>query len=1135
MVLQNSPREATRLPGLETEELPQPATAANFDLTLEFQPDDGVLRAALTYNTDLFDAATIDRLATHLGVLLAGVADDPDRPLSRLPLIGPAERDLVVGAWNETARFVEPETLPELVAARARRTPDAMAVIAGESLTYAELDARAARLARVLVARGIGPERIVALALPRSAEIVVAQLAVWKAGGAFVPVDPTYPIERITFMLADARPALVLTLDGLAPPVPDGVDVLTLDDPGLFDGEPAPAVPVRPEHPAYVIYTSGSTGRPKGVVVTHAGLAGFAAAEAEHLRVAEGDRVLAYSSPSFDAAILELCLAWASGAALVVVPPEPLLGEPLAEFLAAHRISHTLIPPAALATVPAAGLPDLRTLVVGGDACPPELVDRWAPGRRMINAYGPTESTVVATWSGPLVPGTPPPIGRPIPNTRAYVLDAALQPVPIGVAGELYVAGPSLARGYLDRPGLTAGRFTANPFGAPGERMYRTGDVVRWTAAGQLEFTGRADDQVKVRGFRIELGEVEAALTRHPGVAAAVAAVQQDSSGHKRLVACFVTEPGADPVGAAGLREFLGRSLPGHLVPSALTELPALPLGPSGKVDRRALPVVAAAAEPATGHVEPVTPAERTLCEIWAQVLGLDRVGTHDNFFELGGDSILSMQVVSRARQAGLRVSTKDIFLHQTVAALAPEAGAVTEEASAEGPVVGDVPLTPIQDWFFATHTVNPHHFNQSMLVELADGFDAGALERALAAVWTHHDALRMRFTRTETGWQQHNADVEPGPRLRHEDLTGVPEAGRPAALERIADAVHAGFDLADGPLLAAVLVTADPAWRPRLFLAAHHVVVDAVSWRILLDDLDTAYRQAVRDVPADLGPRTTSFRDWAHRLRDHVRAGGFDGELAYWTGLPPAGELPVDHDTAVTGTAEVVVTLGAADTNALLRSAPAAYRTRVNDVLLTALAWALARWTGREDVAIALEGHGREDVLDGVDLNRTVGWFTTLFPVALSIADTEEPDWRTLVKSVRKQLRAVPGNGFGFGALRHLGAPEVRERLAGAQPQISFNYLGQWDGSGAAASASDSLYAAVRGSLGRDHDPAEHHPHLLDLVGAVQDGELVFSLIYQPGRHDRRTVEAVAGDFATALRRIAADSQAPARRKERR
>ncbi|WP_206795720.1 non-ribosomal peptide synthase/polyketide synthase [Amycolatopsis sp. MtRt-6] len=1165
VVLQNSPREATRLPGLETEEIAQPATAANFDLTLEFQPDGGELRAALTYNTDLFDAATIDRLASHLGVLLAGVAADPDRPLSRLPLIGPAERALVLEKWNDTARSAGPATVPQLIAARVRRTPDAVAVIAGSSLTYAELDARASRLASVLAGYGIGPERIVALALPRSVEIVVAQLAVWRAGGAFVPVDPTYPIERITFMLADARPALVLTLEGLAPPVPEGVAVLALDDPALFEAasvapaasaglgapaasaelaepatsaasaEPAAATPVRPEHPAYVIYTSGSTGRPKGVVVTHAGLASFAAAEAEHFRVREGDRVLAYSSPSFDASLLELCLALPFGAALVVVPPEPLLGEPLGDFLAHHRITHTLIPPAALATVPATDLPGLRTLVVGGDACPAELVDRWAPGRRMINAYGPTESTIVATWSAPLEPGAPPPIGRPIPNTRVYVLDAALEPVPIGVAGELYVAGPSLARGYLDRPGLTADRFIANPFGAPGERMYRTGDVVRWTAAGYLEFTGRADDQVKVRGFRVELGEVEAALTRHPGVAAAVAAVQQDDSGHKRLVACFVAEPGTEPVGE--LREFLARSLPGHLVPSAMLELPALPLSPSGKVDRRALPVVAAAAEPAGRHVEPVTPAERALCEIWAQVLGLDRVGTADNFFELGGDSILSMQVVSRARQAGLRVSTKDIFLHQTVAALAPEAGAVDAPTEADGPVAGPVPLTPIQDWFFATHTVNPHHFNQSMLVEPADGLDVAALERALTAVWTHHDALRMRFTHTEDGWQQHNAGVEPVPVLRREDLTAVPEAERAAALERIADDVHAGFDLTKGPLLAAVLVTADPAWRPRLFLAAHHVVVDAVSWRILLDDLDTAYRQAARDVPIDLGPRTTSFRDWAQRLRDHVRAGGFDDELGYWTGLPAAGELPVDHDGGGTGTAEVTVALDAHDTDALLRSAPAAYRTRVNDVLLTALAWALARWTGRPDVAIALEGHGREDVLDGVDLNRTVGWFTTLFPVALSMKDIEDTDWRTLVKSVRKQLRAVPGNGFGYGALRHLGEPAVRERLAGRTPQISFNYLGQWDGAGGTTTA-ESLYAAVRGSLGRDHDPAEHHPHLLDLVGAVQDGELVFSLIYQPGRHDRATAEALAGDFAAALRQIAADSaggKAPARRKERR
>ncbi len=1144
VVLQNTPREPARLPGLEAEDVEQPATAANFDLTIEFQPDGGVLRAALTYNTDLFDASTIDRLAEHLSVLLAGIAENPARPLARLPLLGEAERHRVLTTWNDTERPVAPGTLPGRIEARARRTPDAPAVIsAGHgTLTYGELDARADRLARVLAGHGIGPERIVALALPRSVDIVVAQLAVLKTGAAFLPVDPTYPLERITFMLTDAHPALVLTLEALAPPVPDGVPVLLLDDPATLAADPeARLTPPQPGNPAYVIYTSGSTGRPKGVVVTHAGLVSFAEAEAEHLRVTDGDRVLAYSSPSFDASVLELCLALPAGAALVVVPPEPLLGEPLAEFLTAHEITHTLIPPAALATVPAVPLPHLRTLVVGGDACPAELVDRWAPGRRMINAYGPTETTVVATWSEPLVPGSPPPIGRPIPNTRIYVLDDALAPVPIGVAGGLYVAGPSLARGYLDRPGLTADRFRANPFGAPGERMYRTGDVVRWTAAGQLEFTGRADDQVKVRGFRIELGEVESALLRHPGVTEAVAAVQQDDAGHKRLVACFVAAAPDDPPAAAELREFLGRSLPGHLVPSAFRPLAALPLGPSGKVDRRALPVVTATAEPTAHHVEPVTPVERVLAEVWAQVLGLDRVGTEDNFFELGGDSILSMQVVSRARQAGLKLSTKDIFLHQTIAALAPHATAVSDAAEPGRLVIGPVPLTPIQDWFFATNTVNPHHFNQSMLVELAPGFDAEALERALAAVWAHHDALRMRFERTDDGWQQHNAGLDPGPQLRREDLTAVDAAERPAALERIADAVHAGFDLTRGPLLAAVLVTAEAQWEPRLFLAAHHVVVDAVSWRILLDDLDTAYRQAARHAPIDLGPRTTSFRDWSHRLTEHVRAGGFDDEAEYWTGLPGSGDLPVDHDGDTDsdtggGTAEVTVVLDAQDTNALLRSAPAAYRTRVNDVLLTALAWALARWTGRANVSIALEGHGREDVLDGVDLTRTVGWFTTLYPVALTVEGTDRPTWRTLVKSVRKQLRAVPGNGFGYGALRHLGTPEVREHLAetGPQPGISFNYLGQWDGSGAAETA-ESLYAALHGSLGHDHDPAEHRPYLLDLVGAVQEGELVFSLIYQPDRHERRTVEAVAGDFADALRQIAADSRGAGGRDERR
>ncbi|MGW3961739.1 non-ribosomal peptide synthase/polyketide synthase [Amycolatopsis sp. NPDC005003] len=1130
VALQNTSGRLPAFAGLTAGELELPMTTAEFDLSVEFQPDGDVLRVALTYNTDLFEARTIDRLAEHLGVLLAGIAEDPDRPVDALPLLAAAERELVTETWNDTALDVPAATVTELFEAQAQRRPEETALVAGDvTLSFGELNARANRLARHLVAQGAGPEQVVALVLPRTADAIIAFLAVLKAGAVYLPIDPALPADRIELLLRDAGASLVLGPSEMAA----GLEEYSAAD--LTDADRV--APLRPDNTAYVIYTSGSTGRPKGVAVPYRNLTNLLFNHRNDFAPPEQRlRVALTATLSFDTS-LEGPVLMADGHELHLIGEDVRLDpDALVGYIAERRIDFLDLTPTYLRRlIPAGLLSDPRhrpkILMLGGEALDEALWRELAAAEVTVahNFYGPTEYTVDAI-SCRVGDSDRPVLGRPLANTRAYVLDESLRLVPAGVPGELFLAGAQLARGYLGRPGRTAGSFVANPFGEPGERMYRTGDRVRWTSDGQLEYLGRLDDQVKIRGFRVEPGEVEAALTSLPEVAAAVVVAIRPEEGHARLVAYVVSA--ADP---ASLRTALKETLPDYLVPSVFVPIDAIPLTPQGKVDRRALPAVDGAAEPGTRHVEPSTPAERVLCEIWAQVLGLDRVGTADNFFELGGDSILSMQVVSQARRAGLQLSTKDIFLHQTVAALAPVAGAVAEAAEPDRPVTGPVPLTPIQDWFFAHHTVNPHHFNQSMLVELADGFDAGALERALAAVWTQHDALRMRFTRTEEGWHQHNADVDPVPVLRHEDLSAVPEAERRAALARIADDVHAGFDLTRGPLLAAVLATAGDGWRARLFLAIHHVVVDAVSWRVLLDDLDTAYRQAARGGPIDLGPRTTSFRDWAHRLRDHVRDGGFDDELAYWTGLPDSGPLPVDHDGGTTGTAEVTVALDAGDTDALLRSAPSAYRTRVNDVLLTALAWALARWTGRPDVSIALEGHGREDVLDGVDLTRTVGWFTTLYPVALSADGADDPDWRTLVKSVRKQLRAVPGNGFGYGALRHLGDPDVRERFAGTgpQPQITFNYLGQWDGSGKAAA--EGLYTAVRGSLGLDHDPAEHRPHLLDLVGAVQDGELVFTLIYQPGRHDRRTVERVAGDFAAALRRIAADSQAPARRKERR
>ncbi|MGH3900675.1 MAG: non-ribosomal peptide synthetase, partial [Pseudonocardiaceae bacterium] len=655
VVLQNAMPRSREIDGLRIAAHDLPRHTARFDLVVEFLPQDGSLNMAIEYNTDLFDLVTIERMAGHLRVLLVGIVEGPDRLVSQLSILSEAERNQVLMEWNDTDQIVPPGTLSGLFQGQVARTPGAVAVVCGGvELSYAELDARANRLARLLVGFGVGPDRVVALVLGRSVEMVVAELAVAKAGGAFLPVDPDYPAARVGFMVADADPVVVVTLAevvvGLSLPV--GVGVVVVDDPqvvSVLAGMPAGVVtdadrvsPLLVGHAAYVIYTSGSTGVPKGVVVSHAGLASFSAAEAARYAVGPGDRVLAFSSPSFDASVLELCMSLPIGAVLVVPPPGPLLGEQLAQVLAEYRVTHALIPPAALATMSPQlaldGLGWLQTLIVGGEACPAELVTRWAPTHRMINSYGPTESTVVATWTQPLTPGHAPPIGRPIPNTRVYVLDRDLGLVPPGVAGELHITGIGLARGYLHRPGLTAQRFIANPYGPAGSRMYRTGDLARWMTHGELHYLGRTDDQVKIRGFRIEPGEIETALCQHRGITGAAVIVRQDQPEVKRLVAYVVAGPG-QALEPAELRTHLATRLPEYMLPSAFVILDELPLNPNGKLDRQALPAPDLTATAAGGYLAPRTDTERVLAGIWADVLGVEQVGVEDNFFELGGDS----------------------------------------------------------------------------------------------------------------------------------------------------------------------------------------------------------------------------------------------------------------------------------------------------------------------------------------------------------------------------------------------------------------------------------------------------------------------------------------------------------------
>ncbi|WP_052422677.1 non-ribosomal peptide synthetase [Nonomuraea candida] len=1130
VVFENFPYddEAAGRSGLRIREMTSVETS-NYALTCVAHMTD-TLAMRLGYDPLLIDESTARGFADHLLGLLDAMAAEPDRPLRALPVAGEAELRRLLVEWNDSATGYPERCLPDLFAEQARRVPGAPAVVCGdERLTYAELDGRANQLAHELAGRGVGPEVPVGICLEGGLDLVTAVLGVLKAGGAYVPLDPFYPRDRLAHMLDDTAPPVLITHSGLADRLPTvRAEVIRLDERAAgLDRHPrtAPEVALTPGNLAVLVYTSGSTGRPKAAMLTHRGLVRLVRADGRHT-FGGAATIAQHHSISFDASQNELWNALLTGACLAVQPGDFRSVDQLDAFLRAHRVEAMSFAAGffhAIADTDPGILAGLRKVVVGGEALSPAhcaRVREALPGLEIVNAYGPTECSVTATCfpvaevaAGDAVV----PIGRPVAHARVYLLDGDLNPVPAGVAGEAYIGGDGVTRGYWARPGMTAERFVADPFGPPGARMYRTGDLMRWRADGSLEFVGRTDDQVKVRGYRIELGEIEQALGRHPAVARAAVVVREDQPGQRRLVGYVVAGAGAavEPKELAG---FAGGTLPEYMVPAAFVVLDRLPLTPHGKVDRRALPEPVQD-EAARSYVAPRTPAEEAMAAIWAEVLGVERVGVRDNFFELGGDSILSIQVVFKSRRAGLPVYSSDLFRHQTVEELAAVAGTGAPVQATQTAVEGEVPLTPIQQEFLSTHTVAPHHTVQSVLAELAEGVDEAALRAALAAVLRQHDALRMRFARQDGRWSQHNAPEEPAEVLHRHDLSAVPEEGLRAAMDALAVAADSSMDLAAGPLLRALLFDLGPGRRPWLYVTVHHLVVDAVSWRVLSDDLDTAYRQAAEGGTPDLGPKTSSFQQWARRLVEHVAGGGFDEEVAYWAAVPESTPLPADRDgeNVVSSRRILRVSLDERESAALLHVAPGVFRARVNDVLLGGLAWALWRWTGERRLVVELEGHGREEIFDDIDLSRTVGWFTSSYPVLLDVPASAEPAWPAVVRSVRRALRALPGNGLGYGALRHLGDTELTGRRS---PEVLFNYHSQIDE--ITRTSGRSLYHAFHDTIGQEQDPGERVLHPLEVVGAAQGGVLAFDWHYSVALHDRETVERVAGDFLAALRSIA-------------
>ncbi len=1115
--------------------LPLENATAKFDLALDLREEDGGLSGSIDYRTDLFRAERVRRLARQYVHLLDGLPEALEQRLSALE-VQDAEECAQLRAWQGASQTqaAPQDLIHEYFSAQAAASPSTLAVVQGAARwTYGELEAQSERLAQCLRRRGIGDEALVGVWAERRRESVLAMLAILKAGGVYVPLDPGLPASRLEWLAADAGLVCVLRAEA-APADAPALPWLALD---ALAGEPVVVEDTPPrlrggaDRLAYVMYTSGSTGLPKGVCTPHRGVTRLVR-DNDYAQFGPQEVLLQAAPLGFDASTFEIWGALLNGGRLVLAPASPSLEE-LATSIEQEGITSLWLTAGLfhlMVDEHAERLRGLRQLLAGGDVLSfPHLRKAHAvlAHTRLINGYGPTEGTTFtcchtfdAADLAPDVPSLAPPIGRPIAHTRIHVLDADLQPVAIGVPGELYLGGRGLARAYLKQPALTAERFVPNPFvdvhaAALGDEdltLYRTGDRVRFREDGALEFLGRFDAQVKVRGYRIEPGEIEAALLEHPGVQEACVIALGAAAEDKRLVAYVV--PSAKSPAASELRQYLLARLPIQLVPAAFECVDALPLGANGKVDRQALPAPRWEDAAAADAMRAPSALEQTLIEIWSAVLPAGRAAPDSNFFELGGDSIMAMQIVSRAARAGLRLTPKQIFQQQSLAELARVAEPLpsTDEAEETPVPTGPVPLTPIQHWFFEQALAAPAHFNQALCLRVPMRLEHEPLTAALEETFAAHEAFRLRFEHTAAGWRQSHATADEqvaSSSIEWWDLRDVAGAAREALVKQRAQALQAGLDLARGPLLRVACMDEGEAGLCLLFVA-HHLIVDGVSWRILLEDLQHAYAARAGGLSPQRPLRTASFARWAQALAK--AAPRARAELPYWqallAGTPSA--LPLDGEAQ-----QPLVARAASHHQVCIVESDGAGDGRSQlSLLLAALAGALAQWTGRDALLIDIEAHGRDAGALGVelDVSRSVGWFTVLHPLRLPLAARDSS--AAQLAAVERALREVPGGGFGYGLLRYL---DGRAELA-ADIALGFNYLGRLDAGLAGAAAFERLPAP-----GATQDPRNARAHLIDVACWSEAGRLHVEWTYDRALHAAATVESLAEEFAAHLRALLA------------
>ncbi|WP_108867379.1 non-ribosomal peptide synthetase [Aquimarina aquimarini] len=1124
LALQNNEQVHTiSLKDVEVTSLPFEHTTATFDLSFDITEKENGMDVAIEYCTDLFKEDTIRRMGAHFTNLIHTILLDSTIKIADISMLSKDEKRILTEEFTTTVdAYPDGETVIDLFQKQVASNPDAIALsFEGTTLTYKELNEKADFLANDLHKKHVKAEDCIGICVERSLDLIIGVLGILKSGAAYVPIDPTLPNARIQYILEDTKASIVLTQQELSSLFTNKeVEVLCIDtlsfDPEEQLLETKKPVP-KGHHLAYIIYTSGSTGKPKGVCIEHKNLHNLVLAQSEAVGVTRDTNILQFASFSFDVFAGEVFGALSHGAKLVLISKETMLAtDRIEKVLEDEQIEIIDLPVVYGESLKPERLSSLKTVIFGGERVPQSLITRWQPFTTVINAYGPTETTVTATLTTTPIKDNKVSIGKPLKNVQVYIVDEQLSLVPIGVTGELCIAGQQVARGYHNNEERTREAFVSNPFVTDKEaRLYKSGDLARWLPDGSIEFLGRKDEQVKIRGFRIELGEIETTLNKLPQVKNTAVIVKEIDSNTKQLVAFVEPAKTTDFFDKEIIQNQLQQLLPSYMVPSIYHVVENFKLTSGGKIDRKSLEnkTIDITTTTTESYVAPFSTVQKQIIKIWEELLHVSPIGIEDNFFELGGDSIKAIQLVSRAKERGLYIRVKDIFDHQTIAAITENLQEEIVVIKEEGILTGDVGLLPIQKEFFATPYEDINHYNQSMLLDIDKNSTYEEVSKVLQTLSKHHDALRFVYKKEEDTIQQVYGKqiilVEEKQVETKEELTALCEF------------YQRSLSIYTGESAKFVWIkTADNEEKNRLFMAVHHLLIDGVSWRILFEDLQKAMVSIKNNQPINLGNKYTSYRQWSQKLSEYANEGIEASEVAYWTTIiNNRNEFPQDFDYKGSTIYEDVknhdVIINNTITTAVLTKVHEVYNTEINDILLAALTLTLSEWGGTKNVTIALEGHGREELFEDVDISRTVGWFTTVFPVVLS-APKEKENLSELIIETKENLRKIPNRGIGYGVLEYLSSQKQLPNNEISFDQIVFNYLGNFD-----TSIKDGMINFSKEDKGNDISLLNANPHKIAINCMVIDGKLQLRWSYDSKRYKAITIQQLATQFNTYLEEI--------------